>query len=244
MKQALAHRVLHFERIDSTNAEARRLAESGERGPLWIRADEQTGGRGRLGRSWVSEPGNLYATFMFPSAAPAVTVGQLSFVAAIAVRDAVVALLPQLSPGIKWPNDLLLGGAKFCGILSETVATSPLVIAIGCGINIAHAPEGTPYPVVSLQSQCSVDSMFEALQASLSSRLQMWSDGAGFPAIRKDWQHYAIGLDADCTTEQGAGIFRGLGEDGGLILERPDGSRKTIHSGDVRFATLEAMRQR
>jgi BirA family biotin operon repressor/biotin-[acetyl-CoA-carboxylase] ligase len=244
LNQALVHRALHFERIDSTNAEARRLAEAGERGPVWIRADEQTGGRGRLGRSWVSELGNCYATFMFPCEAPHTAVAQLSFVAAVAVHDAVVALLPHLDPRIKWPNDLLLGGAKFCGILSETVTTAPLVVAIGCGINVAHAPQGTPYPVASLESQCNVDSMFEALQASLSSCLQMWSDGTGFPAICKHWQRHAIGLDADCTTEQGAGIFRGLAEDGGLILERLDGSRKTIHSGDVRFASLEAMRQR
>ncbi|MGL6181432.1 MAG: biotin--[acetyl-CoA-carboxylase] ligase, partial [Aestuariivirga sp.] len=69
MRSAAGHPVLHFERIDSTNIEARRLAEQGERGPLWLVADQQDGGRGRLGRTWVSEPGNLYATFLFPMSA-------------------------------------------------------------------------------------------------------------------------------------------------------------------------------
>lgn len=150
MKLTSGHPVIHFERIDSTNAEARRLAEAGERGPLWIVADEQTGGRGRMGRTWVSEPGNLYATFLLATAAAANTAAQVSFVAALAVHDMVRALKPEVEPRIKWPNDVLLDGAKFCGVLSEVVGQSPTAIAIGCGINIAHAPKGTPYPVTCL----------------------------------------------------------------------------------------------
>ncbi len=95
MKLPTGHRVVHFERIDSTNSEARRLAEAGERGPLWIWSDEQTGGRGRLGRAWVSEPGNLYVTCLFQTAAPASAAAQISFVAAIAVHELVSGLLPK-----------------------------------------------------------------------------------------------------------------------------------------------------
>ena len=144
------HPVRHFDRIDSTNLEARRLADDGERGPLWLWADEQTLGRGRLGRSWVSEPGNLYATFLFSIAEGPHAAAQVSFVAALAVHDTVVALRPGLSPAIKWPNDVLIDGAKFCGVLPEVVGANPTRIAIGCGVNIAHAPEGTPYPVTAL----------------------------------------------------------------------------------------------
>ena len=149
---AAGYPVRHFDRIDSTNAEARRLADDGERGPLWLWADEQTGGRGRMGRNWVSEPGNLYATFLFSIAAAPLAATQVSFVAALAVHDMVTALRPELTPRIKWPNDVLIGGAKFCGVLAEVVGANPTRIAIGCGVNIAHAPTGTPYPVTHLSS--------------------------------------------------------------------------------------------
>ena len=122
MKLPAGHRLIHFERIDSTNAEARRLAEGGERGPLWIWSDEQTGGRGRLGRTWVSEPGNLYVTCLFQTAAAVAAVAQVSFVAAIAVHELASNLLPKTSFFLKWPNDVLMDGAKFCGILAEVVA--------------------------------------------------------------------------------------------------------------------------
>ena len=144
------HAVRHYERINSTNLEARRLADQGETGPLWLTAGEQTLGRGRLGRAWVSEPGNLYATFLFPTAAEQQAAAQVSFVAALAVHDMVTELRPGLSPRIKWPNDVLVGGAKFCGVLAEVVGSSPTRIAIGCGVNVAHAPQGTPYPVMAL----------------------------------------------------------------------------------------------
>src|SRR6185503_19704129 len=113
LKLPAGHRLIHFERIDSTNAEARRLAESGERGPLWIWSDEQTGGRGRLGRTWVSEPGNLYVTCLFQTAAAVAAVAQVSFVAAIAVHELASDLLPKEKLFLKWPNDVLLDGAKF-----------------------------------------------------------------------------------------------------------------------------------
>ena len=97
------------------------LARQGERGPLWVVADRQTAGRGRRGRTWISEPGNLYASLLLTEAAPPEHWPELSFVAALAVHDAVVEVAPDLKPrlAIKWPNDLLLAGAKFAGILIE-----------------------------------------------------------------------------------------------------------------------------
>ena len=90
----LRARLLHFEAIDSTNAEAHRLAKEGERGPLWILADLQSQGRGRLGRHWVSEPGNLYATFVFTFHGSALVASQVGFVAALAIRDTAAEVLP------------------------------------------------------------------------------------------------------------------------------------------------------
>ncbi len=243
MKTATGIPVRHFDRIDSTNAEAHRLVAQGERGPLWIVASEQTGGRGRLGRSWISQPGNLYATRLFTLSAQPAVAAQLSFVAAVAVRQAVVNLFPDISPRIKWPNDLLIDGAKFCGLLPEVVAQLPTTIALGCGINIAHAPHGTPYAVTCLGTAEEVESVFEQFDTSLSTCLKIWNEGRDFASIRDAWSAHALGLDEACTTEHGAGIFRGLADDGALILELPDGNHKQIHSGEVRFAALESLRR-
>ena len=241
------HPVLHFERIDSTNSEARRLADDGEGGPLWLWADEQTGGRGRLGRSWVSEPGNLYATFLFSITEGPQAAAQVSFVTALAVHDMVSKLRPNLTPLIKWPNDVLLGGAKFCGVLPEVVGGNPTRIAIGCGVNIAHAPEGTPYPVAALGADLAVEHVLRALDRSLKQRLAEWDEGRGFAAIRAAWETRALGLGgavgATAGTKQLAGTFKGLAADGALLLEEPSGAITPIHAGEVRFAELEALRR-
>ena len=291
MKLPSGHRVLHFERIDSTNAEARRLAEAGGRGPLWIWADEQTGGRGRMGRSWVSEPGNLYATFLFAIATEQQAATQLSFVAALAVHDMAAVLRPEWDVRIKWPNDVLVEGAKFCGILAEVVGTAPTTIAIGCGVNVDHAPQGTAYKVTCLNSpffplreagrvpsECeaggggalgegphpsraeggarhlprfaekdknlTVESILQHLDLALSNRLQLWDEGRGFAAIRDAWLERAYGVGGQVAATDGiSGTFTSIAADGALIVTLPGGSKKHIHSGEVRFAELESLRQ-
>ena len=247
----MKHRVIHFERIDSTNSEAHRLAQQGERGPLWLRADEQTGGRGRLGRAWVSEPGNLYATFLFPIDAGPEVAAQVSFVAALAIHDLVTALLPDVRPAIKWPNDVLIGGAKFCGLLAEVAASNPTAIAVGCGINLIHAPPDMPYPVTALARHGNipgVESILPILDARLASRLATWNEGRGFAAIRSAWMERAAGLNGKAVAAIGEqelrGTFRGLAADGALMLELADGTHRHIHAGDVRFAAIEALRTR
>lgn len=242
------HPVRHFDRIDSTNLEARRLADQGECGPLWLWADEQTLGRGRLGRSWVSEPGNLYATFLFSIAEAPQAASQVSFVAALAVHDTVMALRPGLTALIKWPNDVLINGAKFCGVLPEVVGANPTRIAVGCGVNVAHAPEGTPYPVTSLGSDLTPEAVLRKLDRNLASRLTQWDEGRGFSLIRHAWGERALGLGGGVTATAGTkdttGTFKGLAADGALLLEEPDGRVSPIHAGEVKFAELEAMRRK
>lgn len=241
------HPVRHFDRIDSTNLEARRLSQNGERGPLWLLADAQSLGRGRLGRSWVSEPGNLYATFLFSIAEGPQAAAQVSFVAALAVHDSVMSLRPERAPRIKWPNDVLIGGAKFCGVLPEVVGESPTRIAIGCGVNLAHAPEGTPYPVTSLGKDLAVPKVLEQLDASLARRLAQWDEGRGFASIRSDWSARALGVGGEVTATSGTrrlnGTFKGLAADGALLLDEGNGTMTPIHSGEVSFAELERLRQ-
>jgi BirA family biotin operon repressor/biotin-[acetyl-CoA-carboxylase] ligase len=242
LKLPTGHRVVHFERIDSTNSEARRLAEVGERGPLWIWSDEQTGGRGRHGRAWVSEPGNLYVTYLFQTAAPASAAAQISFVAAIAVHELVSSLLPKAGFFLKWPNDVLMDGAKFCGLLAEVVETNPTRIALGCGINLAHAPTNTPYPVTALGRQFTPDSVLQKLAVNLWHWLEIWDEGRGFPVIRSAWLERAAGVGTDVFVEGMAGRFEGLSANGALLMTLADGTQKQIHAGEVRFAEIEKMR--
>ena len=242
------HPVRHFDRIDSTNQEARRLADGGECGPLWLWADEQSVGRGRLGRNWVSEPGNLYATFVFPISEGPQAAAQVSFVAALAVHDTAMTFRPELSPRIKWPNDVLIGGAKFCGVLPEVIGASPTRIAIGCGVNIAHAPEGTPYPVTALGGDLAVEAVLRELDRNLSRRIRQWDEGRGFALIREEWARRALGLGGQVSAISGTrdltGTFRELAADGALMLEAADGTLHPIHAGEVKFAELEALRRK
>jgi BirA family transcriptional regulator, biotin operon repressor / biotin---[acetyl-CoA-carboxylase] ligase len=242
----LLGRLLHFEAIDSTNAEAHRLAKQDEHGPLWIAADLQSQGRGRLGRHWVSEPGNLYATFVFALEGTALTASQVGFVAALAIRDTALAVLPRGTGPIKikWPNDVQLAGAKFAGILPETVAQSPdgrITVALGMGLNIAHAPEATPYPVTALARHGGVIAprdCLDVLDRSLAHWLGVWREGQGFAEIRQEWLAHAAGLGQDfvgiVNQNEVKGRFADLGDDGALILVLADGSRRPIHSGEVR----------
>src|SRR5229473_1465511 len=118
---AALERLVTHEVLGWTNAEALNLARQGERGPLWVAAGRQTAGRGRRGRAWISEPGNLYVSLLLTGPAPNEHWPQLSFVAALAIHDAIVEVAADLRPqlAIKWPNDLLHAGGKLAGILIE-----------------------------------------------------------------------------------------------------------------------------
>src|ERR1700753_1319641 len=114
--------VFHHEKIGSTNDEARRLAAEGAPHGTVIHADEQTAGRGRLAHTWFSPPGNLYLSILLRTGQSAARSAELSFLAALAVADTVEALLPrQIRAMLKWPNDVLINGAKIAGILLEQV---------------------------------------------------------------------------------------------------------------------------
>src|ERR1700758_652202 len=110
---AVGVRLISHEVLPSTNTEALALARKDEKGPLWIAAGRQSAGRGRRGRAWVSEPGNLHATLLLTDPSPPRRVAELSFVAALALNDAILSLAPMLGGrlALKWPNDALIDGA-------------------------------------------------------------------------------------------------------------------------------------
>lgn len=238
-------RHLRFESIDSTNAQARRLSENGESGPLWITADTQTAGRGRRGRDWVSKSGNLFATHLLTVPVEPATATQISFVTALALYDACMSFLPStIDLSLKWPNDLLLEQKKLAGILLETVPCKEpgrLGLAIGCGVNLDHAPEQTAYAATWLnahtQDKISPTQFLPVFAAAMNTRLDLWRNGESFDLIAKAWQNRAshIGKMVSLTTanETIVGKFLALAVDGALILELNDGKQQHFHAGDV-----------
>jgi BirA family biotin operon repressor/biotin-[acetyl-CoA-carboxylase] ligase len=240
-----AHRILAYEDIDSTNAEARRLAEAGETGPLWITALRQHAGRGRRGRAWETGEGNLAATFLFASPMAAGEAAQMSFVAALAVADLACAFVPAAQVSLKWPNDPLIGGRKTAGILVESgaLAGGGLWLAVGCGVNLAHPPVNPERPATAFAEHMSSPppqprAALEILAAAMARWRALW-EARGFAPIAEAWTERAHGLGQSCVarlpTETLAGIAEALEPDGALRLRLADGAVRRITAGDVFF---------
>jgi BirA family transcriptional regulator, biotin operon repressor / biotin---[acetyl-CoA-carboxylase] ligase len=235
----------------STNAEARLRAQQGDNGPLWITATTQTQGRGRHGRTWISPPGNLYASLLLRDPSPFEAAPQLAFVAGLALHDAVAleaaALAPQLN--FKWPNDLLLDGCKCAGILIEGEAMpqpgaqNGFFAVIGIGVNCSSHPsafDGIAFPATDLAAHGATmtpQQLFARLSATLCHRLAQWDRGRGFAAILRDWLTHARGIGEPIVVRNGdaemQGRFLGVDHAGRLVLERADGSLTKIAAGDV-----------
>jgi BirA family transcriptional regulator, biotin operon repressor / biotin---[acetyl-CoA-carboxylase] ligase len=237
-------RLLSLEEVGSTNAEAFARARAGERGPLWITARRQVAGRGRRGRAWVSEPGNLYASLLLTDPAPSQRAAELSLVAALAVHDALAECAGALGPRLtlKWPNDVLCEGAKLAGILveGETPPGGPLAVVIGIGVNCAHHPAATAYPATNLAAAGALvgpESLAQALIATMARRLAEWNRGGNFAAIRAAWLKRAAGLGASARVRlpdrEVDGIAETLDEAGRLVLRLADGSRERIAAGEM-----------
>jgi BirA family transcriptional regulator, biotin operon repressor / biotin---[acetyl-CoA-carboxylase] ligase len=236
-----------LEEIDSTNEEARRRAEAGEAGPLWIMAQRQTAGRGRRGRTWISGHGNLLCTLLVRPGGTAAGAARLSFAAALAVRELLSGYVPQADIKLKWPNDVLLEGGKVAGILLESAAAQAGRLdwlVIGFGVNLAHAPDVAGQQVTALARHLPPGATppppDEAL-GNLARIFGRWYERAltGFPAVRSAWLAHARGLGQDVRVEAGgrslSGRFESIDADGALVLVSPDGTRRLVSAGEVYF---------
>ncbi len=232
-------RVVALETVGSTNAEALALAHNGERGPLWVTAKRQTAGRGRRGRQWVSEAGNLYATLLLTDASSPDRAAELSFVAALALHDTIAGRIPGLAKrlALKWPNDGVIEGCKFAGILIEGEGAT---VAVGIGVNCAHHPAGTAFPATDLAAagvRATPESVFAGLSPAMAARLTQWNRGTGFAAIRDEWLKRAFGLGKTIRVAlpegEREGRFEDIDEAGRMQLLRADGSVEIITAGDV-----------
>jgi BirA family transcriptional regulator, biotin operon repressor / biotin---[acetyl-CoA-carboxylase] ligase len=228
-----------FDEIDSTNEEARRLAQAGERGPLWLTAGRQTAGRGRRGRSWDAPYDNLAATLLIDPDRPEKDWPQLSFVAAIAASDMVASFAPQARVSLKWPNDVLADGRKLAGILLENAHGA---LAIGIGVNLKHYPSDTEFPATSLAAVGAEIPLAEEALVRLAGGFARWYDvwrAQGFAAIRDAWLARAQGLGtrirARLMTEERSGMFEGIDESGALLLNEGLGRVSVLPAADIFF---------
>jgi BirA family transcriptional regulator, biotin operon repressor / biotin---[acetyl-CoA-carboxylase] ligase len=243
------YRLVPHEQIDSTNEEAKRLAAAGAAAGTLVWAAEQRAGRGRRGRGWASPPGNLYVSLLLRPACPPAQACQLNFVAAVALAEALAALLPAgAAVALKWPNDVLVRGAKVSGILLEASAASDRSIdwlVIGVGVNVAGHPADTPYPATSLQREGAPDATVARVLQAFAQRFLAWYETwrlQGFQPVRRRWLASAQGLGEPIEVRLEREILRGsfsnLDESGALMLDMPDGARRQITTGDLFFPQL------
>ncbi len=235
------YHLLTYQQLDSTNDEARRLAEGGGAHGAFIWAHRQTDGRGRRSRDWVSQKGNLFVSALLSPDCEFEQFPQLSFVAACAAHASVAPLLPESELKLKWPNDLLLDGEKLAGLLLESFETIDEETGklkrwavVGMGMNIENAPAGMDLPATCLKHAgvelISAKIVLSRFIHHFIEWYQLWQDD-GFEPVRKYWTnhcyHKGESVEVKIGDEMHRGEFVGLDETGNLLL-KPKGSAVTI----------------
>jgi BirA family biotin operon repressor/biotin-[acetyl-CoA-carboxylase] ligase len=244
-------RLAVYDEIDSTNDEGKRRAEAGEGGPLWIVAARQSKGRGRLGRGWSSLAGNLHASLLLSGFGSPAVAPQLGFVAGVATITALIeATSAPERLALKWPNDVLLDGAKLAGILLEGVRLpgGGFACVVGVGVNCVASPRDLPVPTSDLSRLAAAPSaaaVFSRLSDRMEEALRLWAGGAGFPALRERWLSHAAGLggpiEARLVRETVAGRFETIDANGRLVVSTSAG-RRVVEAGDIFLPALSAAR--
>lgn len=237
------YRLITFDSIGSTNDEARRLARNGAAEGTLLWALEQTAGRGRRGRAWVSPPGNLYASLILRPDCPASRAPQLGFVAALAIGEAAETVCPALRVSYKWPNDVLINGRKIAGILLESemiLHRKPSFVVIGVGVNLSVAPNHTELPATSLLAEGGGAVPPGAMLEEFARHFHGWEARwqiQGFAPVRAAWLAQAavsrgLPIRVRLGTSSLHGRFVDVDEEGALLLDAA-GERRQISAGEV-----------
>ena len=233
-----------LDKVDSTNAEARRRAEDGAPDGTMIQGITQTEGRGRRGRRWESPRGNLYMSLILKPDCSVVHGLSIAFVSAIAMYEALASIVPPMVEiNVKWPNDILVNGRKVAGILLESSSdyNSKLRwLVLGVGVNIKSFPEDTEYPATSLNFEGAMSTSATEVLCSFARHfkrwLNMWMD-EGFPVIRTAWLQRAAYLgkriEVRLPNERFSGRFLDIDERGCLIVEVKNGDNRSVSVGDI-----------
>ena len=263
--QQAGYRLESFASVGSTNALALERARAGDSGRLWLVSRKQEAGRGRRGRAWATPEGNLAATLLLSGLRDLKAAASLGFVAGLALGEALDAVVPagkvSIAPDgadlhgrqgrgrfeLKWPNDVLAGGAKLAGILleSESLPDGSFAVAVGIGVNVVVHPEGLPYPATSLTalgSAADAETLFLALSDAWVDISALWAEGRGLAAIRDRWLKRAAGLGSEVAVRLDGSVVRGVFEtidaECRFVIREAGGRRHVIAAGDVHFGAV------
>jgi BirA family biotin operon repressor/biotin-[acetyl-CoA-carboxylase] ligase len=242
----LGKKIHYFTELDSTNSRARRLVEHGAQAGEIVIAESQTHGRGRLARPWVSPPYvNLYLSVILRPNLPPIDAPQITLMAAVALADALAAFIPVV-PAIKWPNDILAGGRKLAGILTESACHAERIdfVILGIGVNINYRVESMPDAIrkratsmISLAgASASRESVLRRLIQDLD-RCYGELEEKGFQALAPRWEaRFELRgkkVRVEMTDRIIIGTARGIDRDGALLLEDSRGNLQRVVAGDV-----------
>lgn len=229
--------------VDSTMTPAREAARNGVSDRTVFLAREQIGGHGRHGRSWSSPPGNLYLTAVLRPDLPARRAGESSLLMSVVLADALGALIPGAELRLKWPNDVLLFGGKVAGLLPEAVIDGGALKALllGVGVNVAHKPDlpdrATSRLADHVTDELHLDDLLGCVLRTLDRWCDIWLTSGGFGRVRDAWLALGPGVGSPVSVKLGEnlinGSFRGLGEDGALLVQETDGTDRRILAGEV-----------
>lgn len=215
----------------STNDDLAALAREGASEGLWLRAERQSGGKGRQGRAWESPLGNLHASTLVRLRPGDPSASTLALVAAVALHEAVAPLVPEVR--IKWPNDLLADGAKLAGILLEREGDA---VVVGFGVNLVARPRFVERPAASVADLTGATPDAATFLVALAEAFARWLGRwrcEGVAPVRDAWLRSAHPPGTALVTSDGAGLFDGLDDSGALRLRLEDGTVRLVHAGDV-----------
>lgn len=249
-----SYHLLSFDVLDSTNAEAKRHAENGGTHGAVVWSHQQTSGKGRMGREWISPEGNLYVSVLLQPTCSLAERTQLAFLTAVAMLDTLEPILGEAGEvSCKWPNDILLDGKKIGGILLESFQTTNDFgrtqewVVIGLGLNIMQYPEsGLRYPATSLKAAgielISAKIVLSRFVYNFIMRYDAWQED-GFASIREAWAEHAYGINELVHVEVGdekvTGVYESIDDNGSLMLSVAGKPAIPINAGDVTFPSIE-----
>jgi BirA family biotin operon repressor/biotin-[acetyl-CoA-carboxylase] ligase len=244
----MGHSLHYLEQTDSTQTVARELAENGAREGTVVIAEQQSSGRGRMGRKWHSPPGKgIWMSIVLKPRIPIQLAPQLTLLAAVALSRS-IKRIAGVNVGIKWPNDLLIGGKKVCGILMESNAEDErlqyVIAGIGISVNLTEQdyPESLREIATSLRmasgQQISREQLLVDFFQEFEHLYNVFHD-EGFSPIRTMWEANSISLHHPIRVTTAKGVVEGtaeaIDEFGALIVALPEGTVVKIYSGDVQL---------